>query len=189
MRPKHPKSAIPQFYFEYLLLLLYFLFCFVFLAFENIFEMKRITYRKYIEKDVVCMLSQNKNILLPLKYIENINKNILNNFLIAASCSTHTLFFQKLLSLASAPKSGNTPVVHRALFVVVGLGVNLSPDIGSMNGFSRYKHSHPITHGNERGWQFLSISMNPLITHLNWISLNLTHLNIWVKWIKTHLVI
>ena len=25
------------------------MFCFVFLAFENIFEMKRITYRKYIE--------------------------------------------------------------------------------------------------------------------------------------------
>ena len=33
MRPKHPKSVIPQFYFEYLLLLLCFLFCFVFLAF------------------------------------------------------------------------------------------------------------------------------------------------------------
>ena len=33
MRPKHPKSIIPQFYFQYLLLLLCFLFCFVFLAF------------------------------------------------------------------------------------------------------------------------------------------------------------
>ena len=33
MRPKHPKSIFPQFYFEYLLLLLCFLFCFVFLAF------------------------------------------------------------------------------------------------------------------------------------------------------------
>ena len=33
MRPKHPKFVIPQFYFEYLLLLLCFLFCFVFLAF------------------------------------------------------------------------------------------------------------------------------------------------------------
>ena len=30
MRPKHPKSVLPQFYFEYLLLLLCFLFCFVF---------------------------------------------------------------------------------------------------------------------------------------------------------------
>ena len=33
MIPKHPKSILPQFYFEYLLLLLCFLFCFVFLAF------------------------------------------------------------------------------------------------------------------------------------------------------------
>ena len=33
MRPKHPKSVLPQFYYEYLLLLLCFLFCFVFLAF------------------------------------------------------------------------------------------------------------------------------------------------------------
>ena len=33
MRPKHPKSVLPQFYSEYLLLLLCFLFCFVFLAF------------------------------------------------------------------------------------------------------------------------------------------------------------
>ena len=80
MRPKHPKSILPQFFSEYLLLLLCFLFCFVFLAFKNIFEMKMITYRKYIEKDVVCMLSQNKNIFLPLKHIENINKNIFNNF-------------------------------------------------------------------------------------------------------------
>ena len=32
MRPKHPKSIFPQFYFEYLLLHLCFLFCFVFLA-------------------------------------------------------------------------------------------------------------------------------------------------------------
>ena len=97
------------------------------------------------------MLSQNKNIFLPLKYIENKNKNIFNNFLIAAPHCTRTLFFQKLPSPAPAPapKSGNAPVLHRALFVVVGLGVNLSPDIGSMNDFSRYKYSHPITHGNE----------------------------------------
>ena len=33
IRPKHPKSVLPQFYSEYLLLLLCFLFCFVFLAF------------------------------------------------------------------------------------------------------------------------------------------------------------
>ena len=33
MRPKHPKSVLPQFYSEYLLLLLCFLFGFVFLAF------------------------------------------------------------------------------------------------------------------------------------------------------------
>ena len=64
IRPKHPKSVISQFYSEYLLLLLCFLFCFVFLAFENIFEMKRITYRKYIENDVVCMLSQQWNIFV-----------------------------------------------------------------------------------------------------------------------------
>ena len=106
MRSKYPKSVLPQFYYEYLLLLLCFLSCFVFLAFENIFEMKMITYRKYIEKDVVCMLSQqwnifviiffcmlskdvvcmlsqNKKIFLPMKYIKNINKNIFNNFLIA----------------------------------------------------------------------------------------------------------
>ena len=37
-----------------------------------------------LSKDVVCMLSQSKNIFLLLKYIENINKNIFNNFLIAA---------------------------------------------------------------------------------------------------------
>ena len=37
-----------------------------------------------LSKDVVCMLSQNKNIFLPLKHIENINKNIFNNFLITA---------------------------------------------------------------------------------------------------------
>ena len=36
----------------------------MFLAFENIFEMKRITYRKYIENDVVCMLSQQLNIFV-----------------------------------------------------------------------------------------------------------------------------
>ena len=33
MRPKHPKSVLPQFYSEYLLFLLCFLFCFVFLVF------------------------------------------------------------------------------------------------------------------------------------------------------------
>ena len=33
---------------------------------------------------------------------------------------------------------------------------------------------------------FLSIFMNPSIVHLIWISLNPTHLNIWVKWVKTH---
>ena len=37
-----------------------------------------------LSKDVVCKLSQNKNIFLPLKYIENINKNIFNKILIAA---------------------------------------------------------------------------------------------------------
>ena len=36
-----------------------------------------------LSKDVVCMLSQNKKIFLPMKYIKNINKNIFNNFLIA----------------------------------------------------------------------------------------------------------
>ena len=39
------------------------------------------------------------------------------------------------------------------------------------------------------GWQFLFISINPSIIHLIWISLNPNHLSIWVKWIKTHLVI
>ena len=66
-----------------------------------------------LSKDVVCMLSQSKNIFLLLKYIENINKNIFNNFLIAAPCHTCTLFFQKLSSPASAPESGNAPVLHR----------------------------------------------------------------------------
>ena len=33
IRPKHPKSVLPQFYSEYLLLFLCFPFCFVFLAF------------------------------------------------------------------------------------------------------------------------------------------------------------
>ena len=68
----------------------------------------------YLLSFVVCMLSQNKNIFLPLKYIENINKNILNNFLIAAPCSTHILFFQKLPSPAPTPtpESGNTLVLH-----------------------------------------------------------------------------
>ena len=46
----------------------------------------------YLLSFVVCMLSHNKNIFLPLKYIENINKNIFNNFLIAASRSTHPIF-------------------------------------------------------------------------------------------------
>ena len=59
------------------------------------------------------MLSQNKNIFLPLKYIENKNKNIFIKFLIAAPCRTHTLFFQKLPSLAPTPESENAPVLHR----------------------------------------------------------------------------
>ena len=47
-------------------------------------------------------------------YIENINKNVFNNFLITAP--RHTLLFQKLLSpsLAPAPESENAPVFHRA---------------------------------------------------------------------------
>ena len=51
-----------------------------------------------------------KNIL-----IENINKNIFNNFLIAESHRTRTLLFQKLPSPAPtpAPKSRNAPVLHR----------------------------------------------------------------------------
>ena len=64
MRSKRPRSILPQFYSEYLLLLLCFLFCFVLLAFENIFEMKRITYRNYVEKDVVCMRPQQWNIFV-----------------------------------------------------------------------------------------------------------------------------
>ena len=63
-----------------------------------------------LSKDVVCMLSQNKNIFLPSKYIENINKNIFN-------CYTNTLFFQNLSSPAPTPESRNAPVVHR-----LGLG-------------------------------------------------------------------
>ena len=35
MRPKHPKSIFPQFYFEYLLLILCFLFCFVLSVYFN----------------------------------------------------------------------------------------------------------------------------------------------------------
>ena len=66
-----------------------------------------------LSKDVVCKLSQNKNIFFPLKYIENINKNILNKILIAAPHHTRTLFFQKFLSPAPAPKFGNAPVLHR----------------------------------------------------------------------------
>ena len=46
-----------------------------------------------LSKDVVCKLSQNKNIFFPLKYIENINKNIFNKFLFAAPRRTCTLFF------------------------------------------------------------------------------------------------
>ena len=41
----------------------------------------------YLLSFVVCMLSHNKNIFLPLKYIENIKKNIFNNILIAAPAS------------------------------------------------------------------------------------------------------
>ena len=66
-----------------------------------------------LSKDVVCKLSQNKNIFFPLKYIENINKNIFNKILIAAPRRTRTLFFQKFLSPAPAPKFGNAPVLHR----------------------------------------------------------------------------
>ena len=50
-----------------------------------------------------------------LQYIENINKNIFNNFLITAPRLTRTLLFQKLPSSAPAPESGNAPVLHRLL--------------------------------------------------------------------------
>ena len=40
------------------------MFCFVILAFEIIFAMKRITYRKYIEKDVVACFPSNEIYLL-----------------------------------------------------------------------------------------------------------------------------
>ena len=66
-----------------------------------------------LSKDVVCKLSQNKNIFFPLKYIENINKNIFNKILIAAPRHTRTLFFQKFLSPAPALEFGNTPMLHR----------------------------------------------------------------------------
>ena len=66
-----------------------------------------------LSKDVVCMLSQSKNIFLPLKYIENINKNIFNKILIAAPHHTRILFFQKFLSPAPAPEFGNAPMLHR----------------------------------------------------------------------------
>ena len=48
-------------------------------------------------------------------YVENLNKNILNNFLIAASYYTRTLLFKKLSSPApaSTPESESTPVLHR----------------------------------------------------------------------------
>ena len=65
-----------------------------------------------LSKDVVCKLSQNKNIFFPLKYIENINKNIFNKILIAAPRRTRTLFFQKFLSPAPAPEFGNAPVLQ-----------------------------------------------------------------------------
>ena len=48
-----------------------------------------------LSKDVVCMLSQNKNIFLPLKHIENINKNIFNNFLITAPAPAPAPYFFK----------------------------------------------------------------------------------------------
>ena len=51
-----------------------------------------------------------KNILIVKIYIENINKNIFNNFLVAAPTS---YFLKKLLSPAPAPKSGNAPMLHR----------------------------------------------------------------------------
>ena len=56
-----------------------------------------------------------KNILIVKIYIENINKNIFNNFLIAESRHSHTLLFQKLLNPAPAPKSRNAPVLRRCL--------------------------------------------------------------------------
>ena len=58
-----------------------------------------------------------KNILIVKIYIENINKNIFNNFLIAESRNTHIHLFQNLpspaLAPAPAPESWNAPVLHR----------------------------------------------------------------------------
>ena len=44
--------------------------------------------------------------------MENINKNIFNNFLITESRRTRAHFFQKLPSPAPAPESRNAPVLH-----------------------------------------------------------------------------
>ena len=55
-----------------------------------------------------------------LKNMSDINKNIFNNFLIAAPRRTYGLLFQKLPNLAPAltptpsPKSENAPVLHRS---------------------------------------------------------------------------
>ena len=56
------------------------------------------------------------------KYIENKNKNILNNFLIAAFRRTRTLLFQNLPSPTPAPaptlESENAPVLHKSLLAL-----------------------------------------------------------------------
>ena len=70
MRPKHPKSVLPQFYFEYLLLLLCFLFCFVFLNIFliinknifNIFFNRRISPHSNLEIHL-CFIGRN---MLPI---------------------------------------------------------------------------------------------------------------------------
>ena len=46
------------------------------------------------------------------QYIENINKNIANNFLITTRRRTRTILFQKLPSPAPAPESENALVLH-----------------------------------------------------------------------------
>ena len=55
--------------------------------------------------------------------------------------------------------------------------------------FAKFVFLQMCVLSSQQVWQILFISMNSSITHLIWLSHNPTHLNIWVKWVKTHLVI
>ena len=80
------------------------------------------------------------------QYIKYINKNILNNFLIAAPCHTRTLFFQKLPSFAPAPESRKAPMLHSFYLCDFGNYIQMT---GLFHFFFGSKFSYLLL------WQFI----------------------------------